>query len=361
MAQAFELNAPARKRARDLGLPLPGTPGPLNAITDVPGVSVGYTTLISDDPCIRTGVTAVLPRPPEELVHPVWAGTFALNGHGELTGCHWIQEGGWFTGPIGITNTFSLGIVHHGINRWFAREFPGVFGETHWPLPVVGETYDGWLNDIAGLHVTEEHVLNAIDTASTGLPMEGNVGGGTGMIAYEFKGGTGTASRRVASQAGEFHVGVLVQANHGRRPWLTICGKNVGPFMPEDQLWPTERGSIIVVVATDAPLLPIQLQRVARRASIGVGRGGTPSGNSSGDIFIAFSTANDPGPVPEPPILHLDAIRNNDLDDFFMATVEAVDEAILNAMLGAETMTGRQGRVVKALEPERLLSILSGS
>ncbi|HEX7390594.1 MAG TPA: P1 family peptidase [Acidiphilium sp.] len=343
-----------RRRARDIGLPLPGTPGRLNAITDVPGVSVGFTTLIDDAADIRTGVTAILPRQRDALLHPVWAGTFAMNGNGELTGCHWIREAGWFTGPVTITNTFSLGIAHHATLRWLVKHFPEKAGTTHWPLPVVGETFDGWLNDIAGQHLTEAHVLDALDRAAPGPVAEGSVGGGTGMIAYEFKAGTGTASRVVTTRAGEYRLGVLVQANHGLRPWLTVCGAPVGRMMPEGSFWSSERGSIIVAIATDAPLLPTQLQRLARRASIGIGRGGTPSGNNSGDIFIAFSTANDPGEVPEPELLRFEAVGNDDLDALFMATVESVDEAILNALLAAETTTGKEGRVVHAIDPDRL-------
>jgi L-aminopeptidase/D-esterase-like protein len=353
--------APARPRARDLGLPLRGEPGAWNAITDVPGVSVGYSTLIAEDPCVRTGVTAVLPRPAGDLLHPVWAGTFALNGNGEMTGCHWIAEGGWFTGPIAITNTFSLGIAHHGVMRWLCRRFPDVVGVSHWPLPVVAETFDGWLNDIAGLHVTEADVIAAIESAAGGLIAEGCVGGGTGMIAYEFKAGTGTASRRVAMAAGDYHLGVLVQANHGLRDWLTVCGAPVGARMGENRLWSSERGSIIAVVATDAPLLPHQLQRLARRAGLGVGRGGTPASNGSGDIFIAFTTANDPGAFPEPPMMRFEALSNDEMNPLFLATVEAVEEAVLNALLAARTMTGLHGRTVHAIDPDRLAAMMRGT
>lgn len=361
--QAVRDDAPAygpggRLRARGLGLPIPGVTGPFNAITDVPGVTVGYTTLIDPEKPIRTGVTAILPRAAENLTHPVWAGSFSMNGNGEMTGLHWIREAGWFTGPITITNTLSLGIAHHATARWLAQRFPKAVGEELWVLPVAAETYDGHLNDIAGFHVTEAHVLAAIDGATSGPIAEGSVGGGTGMIAYEFKGGTGTASRRVTSRTGAHTVGALVQANHGLRPWLTVCGRHVGPKMTEDALWSRETGSIIVVVATDAPLLPTQLDRLARRAAIGIGRGGTPSGNNSGDIFLAFSTANDPGPLPEPATLTLQAVSNDDLDALFMAVVEAVDEAVLNAMLAADPMTGKHGRFVPALTPERLLAAM---
>ena len=355
---AFSPNG--RRRARGLGLPLQGTTGPLNAITDVPGVTVGMTTLIAGEgeKAVRTGVTAVLPRPAADLLHPCWAGSFAMNGNGELTGCHWIREAGWFTGPVTITNTCSLGLAHHGTVRWLARRFPDVIGEGVWPLPVVGETYDGWLNDIAGLHLDEGHVLAAIDGAAAGPVAEGSVGGGTGMIAYEFKGGTGTASRRVETKAGTYTLGVLVQANHGIRPWLTVAGVEVGKQMPEGRFRSAESGSIIVVLATDAPLIPTQLERLARRIGIGMGRGGTPSGNDSGDIYLAFSTANDPGQVPLGPTVGFTSLGDQEMDALFTATVDSVEEAILNAMLAAETMTGRRGRVVQAIDPQRLRDLV---
>lgn len=353
--------SPARKRARELGLPLQGTPGPLNAITDVPGLSVGLTTLISGEGehAIRTGVTAILPRPRADLLHPCWAGSFSMNGNGELTGCHWVQEAGWFNGPIVITNTCSLGIAHHAVARWMIREFPSKMGETQWPLPVVGETFDGWLNDIAGQHVTEAHVLDALDGASSGPVPEGNVGGGTGMISYEFKGGTGTASRVIGTRAGDFTLGVLVQANHGLRSWLEVCGVRVGDQMPEDHPFESERGSIIVILATDAPLTSTQMNRIAKRIGIGMGRAGTPSGNSSGDIFLAFSTANDPGEPPTPAQVAMTALGDNEMDAVFLATVQCVDEAILNALCRAETMTGRRGRVVHAIDQQRLQALMS--
>jgi L-aminopeptidase/D-esterase-like protein len=337
---------------------MPGNPGPLNAITDVGGVAVGFTTLNDDAKSIRTGVTAILPRAPGALIHPIWAGVHSLNGNGEMTGTHWIRDAGWFTGPITITNTFSIGVAHHASVKWMAKHFPD-FGEDLWALPVAAETYDGFLSDIAGFHVEESHVIAAIDGAASGPLAEGCVGGGAGMIAYEFKGGTGTASRRVTTRMGEHTVGVLVQANHGLRPWLTVCGKRVGDLLPGRRCYASEKGSIIVVVATDAPLLPNQLDRLARRAGIGIGRGGTPSGNSSGDIFIAFSTANDPGPLPEPPSLSLTAVSNDDLDPIYMAVVESVEEAVLNAMLAAETTTGKKGRVVDALDHEKLKALFS--
>jgi len=348
-----------KPRARGLGLPLPGTPGLFNAITDVAGVTVGFTTLQDEARSIQTGVTAILPRAAGDLTHPVWAGVHSLNGNGEMTGAHWIRDAGWFTGPITITNTFSVGLAHHATLKWMARHF-GEFQDDMWALPVAAETYDGYLNDIAGFHVTEEHVAAAIDGAASGPVAEGCVGGGTGMITYEFKGGTGTASRRVETRLGIHTVGALVQANHGLRPWLTVCGRRVGDRLRGRRVFSEERGSIIVIVATDAPLLPGQLDRLARRASIGIGRGGTPSGNNSGDIFLAFSTANDPGPLPEPAELSFKAVSNDDLDPLFMGVVETVEEAVLNAMLAAETTRGKAGRIVDAIDPETLRVLCLG-
>jgi D-aminopeptidase len=351
------MTSDANPRARDLGLPLPGTPGPLNAITDVPGVEVGMTTLVRGE-AIRTGVTAILPRPRDKLLNPVWAGVFSLNGNGEMTGAHWIRDGGWLAGPITITNTFSVGLAHHATIRWMANAFPDVVREKVWLLPVAAETYDGWLNDIGGQHVTEAGVLTAIDDARGGAVPEGNVGGGTGMICYEFKGGTGTSSRRVEMDGVRHTVGVLVQANHGLRDWLTVCGVNVGRHMQNNKVWEQETGSIIVVIATDAPLIPTQLERLARRASIGIGRGGTPSGNNSGDIFLAFSTANDPGPLPEKRRYTFDAIGNDALDPIFLAAVEAVEEAVLNALVAAQSMTGKHGRRVEAIDHAELIRLV---
>jgi D-aminopeptidase len=344
-------------RARDLGLPLPGTPGPFNAITDVPGIEVGTTTLIRGE-AIRTGVTAILPRPRARLLNPVWSGVFSLNGNGEMTGSHWIRDGGWFTGPVTLTNTFSVGLAHHATIRWMANAFPDAVREKIWLLPVAAETYDGWLNDIGGQHVKEVDVLAAIDGAKPGAVAEGNTGGGTGMICYEFKGGTGTSSRRVRLAGADYTVGALVQANHGLRDWLTVCGVRVGEQMSGNKVWERETGSIIVIIATDAPLIPTQLERLARRASIGIGRGGTPSGNNSGDIFLAFSTANDPGPLPEPPRYRFDAIGNDELDALFLAVVEATEEAVLNALVAAGTMTGKHGRQVESIDHARLMELV---
>jgi L-aminopeptidase/D-esterase-like protein len=324
-------------------------------------VTVGLTTLADPaTPDIHTGVTAILPRPAEDLLSPLWGGAFAMNGNGEMTGVHWLHEAGWFTGPITLTNSLSLGRAHHGTIRWMIDHFGAHLDDNGlWLLPVAAETYDGWLNDIYGQHVSEQHVVAAIDGAQSGPVAEGSVGGGTGMIAYEYKGGTGTSSRQVALDGETFTLGVLVQANHGLRPWLTVCGKAVGKDLPGSAPWTQERGSIIAVIATDAPLLPIQLQRLARRAGIGIGRGGTPSGNNSGDIFLAFSTANALGPLPEPARMTLSALSNDLLDPLFMAVVEAVDEAVLNAMLAAEPCTGRKGRFVDALDGPYLASLFA--
>ena len=345
-------------RARDLGIPLSGEPGPLNAITDVAGVAVGCTTLIFDTPHIaRTGVTAILPRPREQLLNPVWAGHFNMNGNGEMTGTHWINEAGWFNGPITLTNTHAIGRAHHGTAQWMTQHFGELERGEQFILPVAAETFDGWLNDIARFHVTEAHVAAAIDNARPGPVAEGNTGGGTGMICYEFKGGTGTASRRVIIDGTAYTIGTLVQANHGLRPWLTIAGVPVGEMLPGNRFTQQERGSIIGIVATDAPLLPTQLQRLARRAGLGIGRAGSPSGNNSGDLFLAFSTANDIGRIPEPRRYRMDCLGNNGLDPLFLAVVESIDEAILNAMVAAETMTGRLGRVIHAIDHNRLRDI----
>ncbi|MFM0116915.1 DmpA family aminopeptidase [Paraburkholderia nemoris] len=357
-ALAIKQEGRAGKRARDLGLPMEGLPGPYNAITDVPGVTVGYKTLSSGAGSMQTGVTAILPRPPEQLLHPTWAGSFSMNGNGEMTGVHWIREAGWFTGPITLTNTFSIGMAHHATARWMVSRFREQLDKGMWVLPVAAETYDGWLNDISAFHVTEDDVIDAIESASGGQLQEGNVGGGTGMMAYEFKGGTGTASR-VVNVAGLDHtVGVVVQANHGLRPWLRVCGVPVGEQMPRVDPWANERGSIIAVIATDLPLLPTQLERLARRAGIGIGRAGTPSGNNSGDIFLAFSTANSIGQLPEPTRMTLDTVSNDLLDPVFMAVVEAVDEAVINAMLAAETVVGKQSRTAYAIDHALLRSIV---
>jgi D-aminopeptidase len=362
----------SKPRARDLGLLLPGTPGPRNAITDVPGVLVGYETLSSHanptlmtgDLPVQTGVTAVLPRGFDTTPRPVWAGQHTLNGNGEMTGCHWVRDGGYFVGPILMTNTHSVGIAHHAATRWMLDSYAEAWNSRHlWAMPVVAETYDGILNDINGQHVTADHALGAIRLARGGPVAEGNVGGGAGMICYEFKGGTGTASRALTIDGQAFTVGVIVQANHGIRPWLTVLGVPVGQYMQDGRIGAAsaELGSIICLIGTDLPLLPSQLERLARRATIGIGRGGSPGGNNSGDIFLSFSTANAIDlPQVSGPWRDLRCLNDEFLDPVYLAVVETVDEAVLNAMLAAEdTPTARPpGAVCRAIDAERLTEIL---
>jgi len=358
----YGATAQSKPRARALGVALEGVPGPLNAITDVNGIEVGHTTLIEGEGDlqvgkgpVRTGVTVVLPRG-KDSNDPVFAGWFSLNGNGEMTGTTWVEESGFLEGPLAITNTHSVGTVRDAIIRWSAtRDF--LFQP--WALPVVAETYDGGLNDINGFHVKPEHVFGALDTAKSGPVTEGNVGGGTGMICYGFKGGIGTASRKLESDAGGYVVGALVQANFGSRRQLTIAGAPVGREITEGApgLSGDDMGSIIVILATDAPVLPHQLKRMARRASLGVARTGSTSSNFSGDIFIAFSTAN-PGAAGARDVAELRMVPNANMSPIFQATVEATEEAIINALLAAETMTGINGRRVEALPHERLKEVL---
>lgn len=327
----------AKPRARDLGLPFPGTPGPLNAITDVPGVEVGFCTLTDPTRSLRTGVTAILPRGHGSDPRPVRAGHYALNGNGEMTGTHWITDAGIYLGPILITNTHGIGACHDGAVRWMLETYADYFRADHvWAMPVVAETYDGVLNDITRLAVTPDHARQALQSARPGPVAEGSSGGGNGMIAYGFKGGTGTSSRRV-SVGGDWTVAALVQANHGIRPWLTICGKPVGKLMPDERLIEKETGSIIVILATDAPLSPLSLRALARRAAIGIGRAGTPGGNNSGDIFLAISTG-DAGAMPQRrgPLETVTQINPEHLDPIYLAAVEAVDEAVINAIVAGE-------------------------
>lgn len=362
------LSAQTKPRARDLGVPFDGIPGTLNAITDVRGVEVGVSTIVRGEPDakagegpVRTGVTVVFPRG-KESADPVFAAWFAQNGNGEMTGTTWIDEGGFMEGPVFITNTHSVGVVRDAAIAWSVRQ-----GRTFqpWSLPVVAETWDGVLNDINGFHVKPEHVFAAIENASNGRVPEGNVGGGTGMICYEFKCGTGTASRKLPQQAGGYTVGVLVQANHGRRSELRIAGVPVGrdipvPATPRPGGLPPanqEQGSIIIIVATDAPLLPHQLERIARRATMGLARTGATSGNGSGDIFLAFSTDN-AGVAAAPREIHVNMLSNARISALFSATVEATEEAIVNALVAAETMTGAQGRRVEALSHQRVQELL---
>ncbi|MEA2561319.1 MAG: D-aminopeptidase [Acidobacteriota bacterium] len=351
----------ARPRARDLGIPFEGAPGPLNAITDVQGVEVGHSTLVQGE-AVRTGVTVVFPRG-KGSPDPVFAGWYALNGNGEMTGTTWIEEGGFLEGAVFLTNTHSVGLVRDASIEWWLRHFPDDAREANFSLPVVAETWDGFLNDIFGFHVKKEHVFQAMDGASSSVA-EGNVGGGTGMISYGFKGGIGTSSRRLDTEAGCYTVGVLVQSNHGRRNRLTIAGVPVGKeipdLLPEPGKHADGEGSIIVVVATDAPLLPMQLERLARRAALGIGRVGGAGENTSGDILLAFSTANpnvaraarSAGPA------RLTMLPNDRMDPLFWATVDATEEAIVNAMIAAETMKGAGGNTVHALPHDRLREIL---
>ncbi len=351
-------------RARDLGVPFDGTPGKLNAITDVAGVEVGFTTLISGEGKleigkgpVRTGVTAIIPRGHSSLDDPVYAGTFSLNGNGEMTGTAWVEESGFLEGPIVLTNTHSVGVARDAVIAWRIKHGNPDKTGYWWSLPVVAETWDGWLNDINGFHVKPEDVAHALDTAKTGPVAEGSVGGGTGMICYEFKGGTGTASRLLGEKAGGYTVGVLVQANCGRRPQLMIAGVPVGKEIP-GSVYPKETGSIIIAVGTDAPLLPGQLKRLARRASLGLARTGAVSGNGSGDLFIAFSTANPGAANPEQPTHSVLTVPNDRLDPLFEATVQAVEEAIVNALIDNHDMTGRDDHKVEALPHERVRQLL---
>ncbi len=363
--------AAARPRARGLGIPFDGTPGPLNAITDVAGVTVGHSTIISGEAGplrvgvgpVRTGVTAVLPRGAGTISRPSFAGWYSLNGNGELTGTTWVEESGLLDGPVMITNTHSVGVVRDAVIAWRVKAAPPDASGYFWSLPVVGETWDGFLNDANGQHVKPRHAFEALDTARGGKVAEGNVGGGTGMICYGFKGGIGTSSRRLAQEAGGYVVGVLVQANFGGRRQLRIAGVPVGeelataPPVPHAAAPDADVGSIIVVVATDAPLLPHQLKRLARRVPMGLARTGSTSGNGSGDIFIAFSTAN-AGALAADVATGVTMLSNERMSPLFDATVQAVEEAVVNALVAAETMTGAENRTVQALPRERAREIL---
>jgi D-aminopeptidase len=366
-ASAFGANPP---RARDLGVPFDGTPGPLNAITDVAGVLVGHTTLISGsgklkvgEGPVRTGVTAVLPRGPDSMSNPVFAGWFTQNGNGEMTGTTWVEESGFLEGPVMITNTHSVGVVRDATIAWRVARGTADASGYFWSLPVVGETWDGWLNDVNGFHVKPEHVFHALDTAHGGAVEEGSVGGGTGMICNGYKGGIGTSSRKLAAKDGGYTVGVLVQCNYGTRDNLRIAGINVGREIPAPEPYAfipsdiAELGSIIVVVATDAPLLAHQLKRLARRVTLGLGRNGSISGNGSGDIFIAFSTANS-GAAAEGHLVTLQMLPNDSLDPVFRATVEATEEAVVNAMVAARDMVGVDDHKVIALPHDALRAVL---
>ncbi|MGH9700534.1 MAG: P1 family peptidase [Candidatus Acidiferrales bacterium] len=353
----------ASPRARDLGVPFEGTPGPLNAITDVEGVEVGYRTLISGNGKmaqgagpVRTGVTAIFPRG-KKAVDPVFAGWFTENGNGEMTGTTWVQESGFLYGPVLITNTHSVGVVRDAVIAWQLQHGTPAPLADWWSLPVVAETWDGYLNDINGFHVKPEDADAAMEAAHGGPIAEGNVGGGTGMICFEFKGGTGTASRKLPEKMGGYTVGVLVQCNFGTHHLLRIAGVPVGYEIPGKPVWDTDTGSIIVVVATDAPLLPSQLKRIAKRVTLGLGRLGSISGDGSGDIFIAFSTANAGAGLAKKSV-SVEMLPNNQMDDLFEATVQATEEAVVNALVAARTMTGYEGHTVQALPHDQLRAVL---
>src|SRR5246127_2361977 len=364
-------DAAKKPRARDLGVPFDGTPGKLDAITDVSGVLVGHTTLISGEGKlqigkgpVRTGVTAILPRGKDSMNDAVFAGWFSQNGNGEMTGTSWVEESGFLTGPVMITNTHSVGVVRDAVIQWTVAH-RHVGPDEHWgSLPVVAETWDGYLNDINGFHVKPEHAFHAIDSSHGGSVEEGAVGGGTGMICNGFKGGIGTSSRELPEKDGGYLVGVLVQCNYGRRPNLRIAGIPVGREIESEDPYAflasdfTERGSIIVVVATNAPLLPHQLKRIARRVSLGIGRTGSIAGNGSGDIFIAFSTAN-PAASDVGHVVDLKMVPNDSMDPLFAATVQATEEAIDNAMVAATDMTGINGHHGRGPPTDELRAVLA--
>ena len=351
-------------RARDLGISFDGAPGPLNAITDVAGVEVGFTTLISGSGKlvvgqgpVRTGVTAVLPRGKKSINDPVFAGWYSLNGNGEMTGTTWVEESGFLEGPVMITNTHSVGVVRDAVIKWRFEHGAADLSGYWWSLPVVAETWDGELNDINGFHVKPEDAFHALDSAVGGPVAEGNVGGGTGMICHGFKGGTGTASRKVSAKDGGYTVGALVQCNYGVQEQLRIAGIAVGRELPSGIPHKDDTGSIIVVVATDAPLLPSQLKRLARRVPLGLGRMGSYSGDGSGDIFIAFSTAN-PGAWEGGKVKQIAMVPNDDMNPLFLATVQAVEESVVNALIAAKSMKGINDFEVDAIPHAELQQVL---
>jgi len=351
-------------RARELGIPFDGTPGPWNAITDVKGVEVGFTTLISGSGKlvvgqgpVRTGVTAVLPRGKASINDPVFAGWYSLNGNGEMTGTTWVEESGFLEGPVMITNTHSVGVVRDAVIKWRIEHGAADLSGYWWSLPVVAETWDGQLNDINGFHVKPEDAFHALNSAAGGAVAEGNVGGGTGMVCNGFKGGTGTSSRTFSANDGGYAVGVLVQCNYGVQQQLRIAGIPVGRELPSGIPHKDDTGSIIVIVATDAPLLPSQLKRLARRVPLGLGRMGSYSGDGSGDVFIAFSTAN-PGAWGSGGVKHVTMISNEDMNPLFLATVQAVEESVVNAMIAARTMKGINDFEVRAIPHAELQQVL---
>ncbi|HEY0719332.1 MAG TPA: P1 family peptidase [Streptosporangiaceae bacterium] len=375
-----QITPSGRPRARAIGVPCDGNPGPSNAITDVAGVQVGYVTLIEGsgpmrvgEGPVRTGVTAILARGREGWGTGCAAGLHSFNGNGELTGSHWLAETGVLSSAVLLTNTYAVGTAHRGVVDWINRNRPG---QLPWEFPVIGETYDGYLNDVSGAHVTPEHAVTAIDRAQGGPIDEGSVGGGTGMCCYGYKGGSGTASRLVTVGPDTWTVGAFVQANFGRRRQLTIAGHPVGqdllednPLEETDWFLPAGSGSVIAVVATDAPLLPHQCSALARRCTLGIGRTGTSGSHSSGDIFLAFSTANPgqlgsqtgPGPAQPGRLRHLDFLSWDDIDGLFEAVVSSVEEAVLNALVTNTEMTGRDGHRIPALPRDRVSALLEVS
>lgn len=360
---AFAAAAQSKPRARELGVPFDGTPGPLNSITDVKGVEVGNTTIVSGEGAlkvgigpVRTGVTAILPRGKTSR-DAVFAGWFNLNGNGEMTGTHWVEDSGFLDGPVMITNTHSVGVVRDAVIQWKVKRGQADMEGYWWSLPVVAETWDGYLNDINGFHVKAEDAIHALDSAAGGPVAEGSVGGGTGMICNEFKGGIGTSSRLLSTKEGRYTVGVLVQCNYGEREQLRIAGVPVGREIFAPKIWDDDTGSIIVVVGTDAPLIPTQLKRLARRVALGLGRNGNYSGDGSGDLFIAFSTAN-AGAISPKGLQRITMLPNAQLDALFLATVQATEEAVVNSMVAAETMTGINNHKVVGLPHDKLQEIL---
>jgi len=358
-----------RPRARTLGIPFGGTPGRWNAITDVPGVQAGYATLIRGD-SVRTGVTAIHPRGPDAAGDPVAAGFCSQNGNGEMTGVSWIEESGTFSGPITITNTHAVGVAHAGIVAWTVKHHPQLADA--WLLPVAAETWDGYLNDINGHHVTEQTAVDALEAAASGPLEEGSVGGGTGMNCYQFKGGSGTASRLVGYGGTDFAVGVFVQANFGSREELVLAGEPLGALLAGDNpmaehfAMPAGAGSVIAIVATDAPLLPHQCQALARRVTLGLARTGTAGSHFSGDLFLAFSTANPGGITPGVTTFRPGAEGRYDqlsfvpwgfLDPFYAAVVQATEEAVANALVANEEMTGRDGHRTPALPRDQVAEV----
>ena len=350
-----------KPRARELGIPFEGTPGQYNAITDVDGITVGYSTIIEGDSA-RTGVTIIHPRG-QSNHDPVFAGWFPFNGNGEMTGSAWVEEGGFLEGPIGITNTHSVGVVRDTIIQWQVQQSKIFQG---WSCPLVTETADGWLNDINGFFVKPAHVMEALENAESGPVVEGNVGGGTGMLCYEFKGGSGTSSRKLPEILGGWTVGAFAQTNFGRRFQLTIAGVPVGQHLKDSSIWSNgenpfkqDDGSLIIIIATDAPLLPHQLKRLAKRASLGMARTGSLGGNGSGDIFLAFSTANpNAARGDEKGLSPLQGLSNNFIDPLLMASAYATEEAIINSMIAAEDMVGHKGVSAKALSHDKLVEIM---